>query len=52
MLMEYESQRTVGTCRGLLYCVRRKNGETKTIEVVGPGSNEYETTLVTIREVQ
>ena len=51
-MMEYESRRTLGKCRGLLYCMRRKNKETKKIEVTETGSNEYETTKMTKREVQ
>jgi len=46
MMTEYESRRTVGMCRGLLYRVRRKNGETKTIEMDEAGSTEYEATML------
>jgi hypothetical protein len=52
MMKEYENRLAVGTCRGLLYCMRRKNGETKKTEVVEPVSNEYEATMMTKRRVQ
>jgi len=46
MMMEYESRGTVGTWRGLLYRVRRKNWETNSTEMDEAGSTEYETTML------
>ena len=51
-MMEYESRRTVATCRGLLYGMLRKGGETKTVEVIEPGSTECEATMINIRKVE
>ena len=51
-MMEYEIRWTVGTCRGLLYCMRRKKGENKEPEVVETGSNEYEATMMTKKEIE
>ena len=51
-MIECESRRTVRTSRGLLQCMRRKTGETMKIEVIETGSNEYEATMMTKREVR
>jgi hypothetical protein len=45
-MVENACRWTVGTCRGLLYGMLRKSGETKTTEVIEPASNEYDTKML------